>query len=157
VEVHGVTAPGKFAPIVITNNVTVLGKGKMPPARLLSLDKLAGGKQDSQWLALRGIVRSAVVEPSWGRSVLFLDLDIGAGSMVRVRVHDFTEAWHRLPGTTISIRGVCGTIFNDKRQFAIRDRVIPDFYADFRESQRIRLRHQLSSLWGLLLRSAGKP
>jgi diguanylate cyclase (GGDEF)-like protein len=119
VEVHGVTAPGNFAPVVKTNNVTVLGTGKMPPARFLGLDKLAGGKQDSQWLALRGIVRSAVIEPSWGRLVLFLNLDIGAGNMIKVRVHDFWEAaWHRLPGATISVRGVCGTVFNDKRQFA---------------------------------------
>ncbi len=120
VEVRGVTGPGNFAPIVITDNVTVLGKRKMPPARFLELDKLAGGKQDSQWIALRGIVHSAVVEPSRGRRpVLFLDLDIGAGNMVKVWVRDFSEAgWRRLPGATISVRGVCGTGFNDKRQFA---------------------------------------
>jgi hypothetical protein len=120
VEVQGVTAPGNFAPVVITNNVTVLGKGKMPRARFLDLDKLSGGKQDSQWLALRGIVRSAVVEASGGRPVPFLDLDIGAGNKVKVWVHGFSEAvWHRLPGATISVRGVCGTVFNDKRQFVV--------------------------------------
>jgi signal transduction histidine kinase/CheY-like chemotaxis protein len=118
VEIRGVTGPGKFAPVVLANSVAVLGEGKMPSARLVGLDKLAGGKQDGQWLALRGIVRSGEVEPSWGRPVLFLDLDIGAGNMVKVRVHDFSRAgWHRLPGATISVRGVCGTVFNDKRQF----------------------------------------
>jgi diguanylate cyclase (GGDEF)-like protein len=120
VEVHGVTGPGNFAPIVNANDVTLLGKRKLPPARFLELEKLAGGKQDSQWIALRGIVRSAVVEPSRGRRpVLFLDLDIGAGNMVKVWVRDFSETgWQRLPGATISVRGVGGTGFNDKRQFA---------------------------------------
>jgi diguanylate cyclase (GGDEF)-like protein len=119
VDVHGVLGPGNFAPVVITNNVTVLGKRKMPPARILDLGKLIGGKQDSQWLALRGIVRAAVVKRSRERLVLFLDLDIGAGNMVQILVYDFSDAvWRRLPGDTISVRGVCGTVFNDKRQFA---------------------------------------
>jgi diguanylate cyclase (GGDEF)-like protein len=119
VEVGGVTAPGNFAPVVMMSKITVLGKGRMPPARLQGLDKLAGGKQDSQWLALRGIVRAAVVKRSRERLVLFLDLDIGAGNIVKVLVYDFSDAvWHQMPGATISVRGVCGTVFNDRRQFA---------------------------------------
>jgi diguanylate cyclase (GGDEF)-like protein len=118
VELHGVTAPGNFAPVVTTKNITVLGKGKMPPARFLNLDKLTGGKQDSQWLALRGIVRSAAVEPNGGRPMLLLSLDIGGGKIVKVWVLDFSDAvWRRLPGATISVRGIVGTVFNDKRQF----------------------------------------
>jgi hypothetical protein len=92
IEIHGVTGPGMFAPIVIAQSVTVLGHGNLPTPRLFNSDQLAGGKQDSQWLAIRGIVRSAAVKPSWGRSVLFLEVDIGAGSLVTVRVHDFVEA-----------------------------------------------------------------
>jgi len=119
VEVQGVTEPGSYAPNVIPNEVRVLGKGRMPPVRFMNFDKIAGGKQDSQWIALRGIVRAAVVGARWGRPVLFLDLDIGAGNMVKVWVHGFSEAvWHRLPGAMISLRGVCGTVFNDQRQFA---------------------------------------
>jgi diguanylate cyclase (GGDEF)-like protein len=118
VEIEGVTGSGLFAPVVVANKVTVLGGGKMPPARLFSRDKLAGGAEDSQWLAIRGIVRSAVVRPSWGRQVLFLEVDIGGGDLVAVRVHDFSDAGlDRLPASTVTIRGVCGTVFNDKRQF----------------------------------------
>jgi len=118
VEISGVTGSGLFAPIVIAESVTVLGKGKLPPSHLFGLDKLAGGGQDGQWIAMRGIVRSAVVKPSWGRSVLFLELDIGRGNMVTVRVHDFSKGgMDRLRASTVFIRGVCGTVFNDKRQF----------------------------------------
>ena len=118
VEVRGVTGSGLFAPIVIAESVTARGQGKLPAAHFLGLDKLAGGKQDSQWIAIRGIVRSAAVKPSWGRSVLFLEIDIGGGNLVTVRVHDFTKAGlGRLPSSSVSVRGVCGTVFNDKRQF----------------------------------------
>jgi diguanylate cyclase (GGDEF)-like protein len=118
VEIRGVTGPGSFAPLIVAESVTLLGKGKLPPAHLFSLEQLAGGKQDSQWLAIRGIVRSAVVKPSWGRPVLFLEIDIGGGNLITVRVHDFSETGlDRLPASTVSVRGVCGTVFNDKRQF----------------------------------------
>jgi diguanylate cyclase (GGDEF)-like protein len=118
IEIRGITGPGLFAPVVVAQSVTILGKDKLPPAKLLGLDKLAGGKQDSQWLTIKGIVRSAVVKPSWGRSVLFLEIDISGGNLVTVRVHDFSGAGlDRLPGATVSVRGVCGTVFNDKRQF----------------------------------------
>ena len=118
VEIRGVTGPGLFAPIVVARSVTVLGPGKLSPARLFGFDKLAGGKKDSQWLAIRGIVRSAVIQPSWGRSVLLFEIDIGAGNLVTARVHDFPKTgWERLPASTVLVRGVCGTVFNDKRQF----------------------------------------
>jgi len=118
VELRGVTGPGMFAPVIVEHSVRVLGPGKMPRARLFDSGQLAGGKQDSQWLAIRGIVRSAVVKPAWGRSVLFLEVDMGGGTLVTARVHDFSQAdLHLLPGATVTIQGVCGTVFNDKRQF----------------------------------------
>jgi diguanylate cyclase (GGDEF)-like protein len=118
VELRGATGPGMFAPVVIADRVTLLGNGKMPPAQLFGSDELAGGKQDAQWIAIQGIVRSAVVKPIWERSVLVLEIDIGGGNLVTVRVHDFSEdGLGRLPASTVFVRGVCGTVFNDKRQF----------------------------------------
>ena len=85
---------------------------------MLTSAELAGGKEDSQWVAIRGIVRSESVQPSWGRSVLFLTIDIGGGSLVTARVHDFSRArLDHLLAATVSVKGVCGTVFNDKRQF----------------------------------------
>jgi diguanylate cyclase (GGDEF)-like protein len=118
VEVLGLTGPGMFAPVIVAQSVKVLGEGTLPRARLLDSADLTGGKEDSQWLAVRGIVRSETVKASWGRSVLILVLDIGRGDLINVRVHDFSQAdLHRLPGATVIVRGVCGTVFNDRRQF----------------------------------------
>lgn len=118
VEVRGVTGPGQFAPIVTADQVTVLGKGTLPPARIMGLDQLLGGKQDAQWLAIRGVVRSAVIKQIWDRPVLVLSMDLGQGYLVSVRVYDFSGAnWKQLPASTVTVRGVCGTVFNDRRQF----------------------------------------
>jgi diguanylate cyclase (GGDEF)-like protein len=119
VEVRGVTGPGKFAPVVKAQSVTIFGAGKMPATRVYGFDQLTGGEQDSQWLAIRGIVRSAAVKRSWGSPVLFLEVDVGAGNLVTVRIiHDFYKAsWDRLPGSLVLVQGVCGTVFNNNRQF----------------------------------------
>jgi diguanylate cyclase (GGDEF)-like protein len=118
VEIRGVTGPGGFAPVVIAASVRVLGKGTLPPARRFESSELASGKQDSQWLAIRGIVRSAAVRPILDRPVLFLEIDMGGGNLVSVRVLNFSGSdWSHLPASTVTARGVCGTDFNDRRQF----------------------------------------
>ena len=118
VEIRGFTGPGMFAPVVTAESVSVLGKGRLPTTHVFGLDELTGGKQDSQFLAIRGIVRSAVVETIWERSVLVLEIDIGEGNLVTARVHDFSPiGLENLPASAVVVRGVAGTVFNDKRQF----------------------------------------
>jgi diguanylate cyclase (GGDEF)-like protein len=113
-----VTGPGMFAPVVIANQVTALGRGVMPSVRVYRFDELSGGAHDSQWVAIRGIVRSSTVKPSWGRPVLFLEMGIDGGNLITVRVHDFPAAgWSGLTGSLVLVHGVCGTVFNDRRQF----------------------------------------
>jgi hypothetical protein len=107
-----------FAPVVIAERLNLLGEGRLPPAQVFGLDQLAGGKRDSQFLAIRGIVRSAAVKVIWDRSVLVLEIDIGGGNLATARVHDFSSVGlEHLLASTVVIRGVCGTVFNDKRQF----------------------------------------
>jgi PAS domain S-box-containing protein len=117
VEVDGITGPGLFAPIMVADHVRVLGRGRLPSAREFTYDDLAGGKQDSQWIEVRGIVHSAAVAESWGRPVLALVIDIGGGT-VTARIHDFEpQDPGRFVDATVLVRGVCGTNFNAKRQF----------------------------------------
>jgi diguanylate cyclase (GGDEF)-like protein len=118
VEIRGVTSAGLFAPLIEATEVKVLGEGKLPVAPPVDLDRLAGGKLDGQWITIKGVVRTATVKPSWGHQVLFLDVDVGGGTLVTARMLEFPDrGWHRLPTSTVSIRGVCATTFNDKRQF----------------------------------------
>jgi signal transduction histidine kinase len=118
VEISGVTGAGLFAPIILASDVKVLGKGEFPRTRLFDFSELAGGQQDSQWIGVRGVVRSATVRPSWGRSALFLTIDIGRGNLITARVHDFPgSGFENLVAAGVYLRGVCATEFNDKRQF----------------------------------------
>src|SRR6266704_6872580 len=59
VEIEGVTGPGKFAPVIREQTFRVLGKGTLPKSKLYSFGDFADGQLDSQWVQVRGIVRSA--------------------------------------------------------------------------------------------------
>ena len=52
VEVRGVTGPGKFAPVISANRVSLVGRGKLPSARSVSAEDFAGGRLDSEWVGL---------------------------------------------------------------------------------------------------------
>jgi hypothetical protein len=109
VEIRGVTGSGHFAPIVVAKDVLVLGKGHLPRGNMFRFDQLTGGAQDSQFLGIRGIVRSAVVMPIWGHQVLVLELDLGDGNLVSARVLNFSESdLLRLPTSTVIVHAPGG-------------------------------------------------
>ena len=118
VEVVGVTLPGMFAPIVKATSVEIIGKSAMPHARSVGVPELSGGTLDSQWTTVQGVVHRAEIKSIWGHDTLVLAVDIGGGTMVTARVRDYqNDSWHTLPTSIISLQGVCGTVFNDKKQF----------------------------------------
>jgi PAS domain S-box-containing protein len=61
VEVDGTTDPGGFSPIILGSNVVVVGHGQLPEPRTASLYQLATGYDGSQWIEVRGVVRSASI------------------------------------------------------------------------------------------------
>jgi diguanylate cyclase (GGDEF)-like protein len=117
VEIDGVTDGGKFAPLVLATTVKVIGKGRLPIPRKARPEDFLKSGLDSQWIAVSGVVRSSLVKQEWGAKALFLDIDAGDGMMITARVHDFnTRDVTRFQGSRVSVVGVCGTIFNDRRQ-----------------------------------------
>src|ERR1019366_2454446 len=58
VEVEGVSDPGQFAPVVLPDKITKLGTAPIPEPRHATLDGLASGALDSQWVEVSGIVRA---------------------------------------------------------------------------------------------------
>ncbi|HLI63293.1 MAG TPA: hypothetical protein VKV05_07820, partial [Terriglobales bacterium] len=126
VEVTGKSGRGLFAPVIIAQQVKVIGQGAVPTAKRTAYAELAGGQGDSQWVEVRGVVHSATISESWGRQVLFLDIDTGDGRIV-ARVHDFPRRdFSTLVDATVRAVGVCGTDFNDKRQFVGLRLFVPD-------------------------------
>jgi len=116
VEIEGETAPGLFAPVVLAKQVKVIGQQELPQPRLFRPEELASGREDSQWVGLRAQVRFASIQSIWGNEVLVLRANTDLGT-IAVQVRDFSKGgWDQLPGAVVVIRGVCGSIFNDRRQ-----------------------------------------
>jgi PAS domain S-box-containing protein len=123
VEVRGRTAPGDFAPVIDEPEIRVVGKAPLPRPHAFPLDDLLTGEQDSQWIEVRGIVRSFEIENG------YLHLNIAAGShRFGVIVADFDKArqYASLVDAEVTIVGACAAVFNDKRQLVGIQMFVPD-------------------------------
>ncbi len=92
IELDGVTAPGDYAPIINPKVVRVLGSGSLPAPKKVSFDQLAAGGEDSQWVEVHGLVRSATtstIRYSEDKYYLSLLLD---GQRLTVSVRGLTKA-----------------------------------------------------------------
>jgi signal transduction histidine kinase len=117
VELEGVTGPGKFAPVIREGRLRVLGEGTLPKAHLFPFSQLSNGEQDSQWAAVRGIVRSAVVDrDSWREPTLAIRVASEGGEFaVRVPISSEQDFSSWVDGEVL-IEGVCGSLYNADRQ-----------------------------------------
>jgi signal transduction histidine kinase len=119
VEIEGVTGPGKFAPVIREQTFRVLGKGTLPQGKLYSFSDLADGRMDSQWVRVRGIVRSAAIDrDSWHEPTLALRVTSGSGEFaarVPIQQEQDFSSW---VGREVLIEGVCGSLFTAQRQLS---------------------------------------
>jgi CheY-like chemotaxis protein/signal transduction histidine kinase len=115
VEIEGVSQPGAFAPSIDASSVKAVGTAPLPPTPRIALEQLQRGIFDSQWVGLAGVVRAADIKHDWGREFLFLTVDTGEGQ-ISARVLNYRGEPSALIDGIVSVRGVCGTVFNDRRQ-----------------------------------------
>ena len=114
IEVEGVTGPGEYAPIIVATQVRILGEGKLPAPKLVSVEQLVSGQEDSQFVEAVGIVRAVRFEEE---SKHYL-IDVVTGG------ERFTAYIKQLPvsqpeelvDSIVKVRGVCSTLFNRQRQ-----------------------------------------
>jgi signal transduction histidine kinase len=119
VEIDGVTSPGKFAPVIREHSLRIIGQGSLPKAKLYSFNELADGRMDSQWVQVKGIVRSVAIDrTSWREMTLAMRVASGSGEFgVRVPIEqaqDFSSWVDR----EVLIEGVCGSLFTAQRQLS---------------------------------------
>ncbi len=114
VEVTGWTGRGNFAPEILRPTIRVLEHGALPAARPVSYERLETGAEDSQWVALKGTVR-AMTRTDQQQLVLHL---VTGGKRLPVMVPGFAEAEMpmRLIDADVTVRGVCGSTFNQRGQ-----------------------------------------
>ncbi len=116
VEVTGVSQVGGFAPIIHAQHIRVLGQTELPSAHLYRYADLMGGFMDSDWVEVQGVVQSAQTQNYWSRNILELKVEIGGG-LISVRLLDYKPGDEAgLVDSAVRLHGVCGSVFNDKRQ-----------------------------------------
>jgi signal transduction histidine kinase len=119
IALSGVTAPGDYAPIIKPTAVRMLGPGSLPTPKFVSFDQLAAGGEDSQWVEVRGLVRSATTSKErYSENRYYLCLLV-AGQRLTVSVHGLTKAEaDALVDTRVRVRGVAYTRYTMKRQLS---------------------------------------
>jgi hypothetical protein len=112
VIVTGTTTPGDFAPTVIASRMQLLGPSSYPKPSSLNPEEVFLGKADSQWVELEGIVQSSFMaggQPAAGLSLGTHGFQVG----LPAGTPPVPKAWIN---ALVRVRGVCGTLFNGKRQ-----------------------------------------
>lgn len=118
IVVDGVSGPGDYAPIVQPRSVLLVGHTNLPPARRVSYEDLMAGREDSQWVEVEGLVRSAQGDPA---SQQILDIATGGGTLSVFVTGSSESNLVQWVDSQVRVRGVCGTWFNKLRQlFGVR-------------------------------------
>jgi diguanylate cyclase (GGDEF)-like protein len=110
VEVTGVTT-ADFAPDVAKARIRVLSHPGLPAPKIASLGVANWGREDCHWIELDGIVQHV----AQGRADALLTLAWGRNTY-KAHVLAPTQSLAHLVDAEVKLRGVCGALFNGKRQ-----------------------------------------
>ena len=112
VEIAGVTEEGLFAPQIGPTAIRKISSGAAFPIPVdVSLDQALTGRYDSQWVRMSGVVRA--VRADVEGSVLTVAT---SGGQYDLTLIDGPGEISHLLDNVISVEGVCGAYFNDRRQ-----------------------------------------
>ncbi len=127
VEVAGTLQPGLFAPVILSSSIQILARGVPEPAALtVPYEQLVTGRFDSNWVAVRGIVHAARIAMIWDHPALVASVAVPGGS-ISVHILDYSGIpVNSLVDSEVTLRGVCGTEFNDRRQIIGVRLFVPD-------------------------------
>lgn len=125
VEVEGVTVPGRFAPYVGRGDQPavrwkILGQGPLPPARRVSIGELGDPQFHSDYIEVSGVVRQVKNRPMTYEKTEGVWIKIGSNTASLTAQFFDPRGVARLPeriiGARVTVRGVYGSTFNEKRQ-----------------------------------------
>jgi signal transduction histidine kinase/CheY-like chemotaxis protein len=111
VDVEAVSQAGNFAPILGEPRLTVVAHNAPVPPRRASLDRILAGAEDSRLVDLEGVVRNAAVQ--FGTPTLDV---VYAGHRFSAHVPGLAHP-ETLLDARVALHGVCGTMYNERRQF----------------------------------------
>ena len=111
VVVEGATEPGDFAPTIVASSVTASGVESLPQAKEVTLEKLLQGSEDSQWVALEGIVQEVTVEEPRVRLTVFSGND-----RFEVLYPGGEGGPQHLVDARVRVEAVAASVVNQRRQ-----------------------------------------
>ena len=114
IQIEGETSPGEFAPVVVLKKITSLGDGIFPTAKKISFEEIASGQEDSQFVEISGIVRSADFDKR--ENYYHLKIATGGGFLTALTTRLPVTNANDLVDGRVQIRGVCTSRFNSQRQ-----------------------------------------
>ncbi len=110
VLIDGRTTRGSFAPLVTADSVVWSNPLGSPTPRLATLDEMLTGRAHGRWVGVQALLRAVRRE---GRAIQ-LDLTTATGEFVAYLPPD--EPIDALPGSLVTIHGVCYAEANAQRQ-----------------------------------------
>ena len=112
-EIAGNTGPGDFASIIEASQIRVVGHPGLPAqARRVTMDDLASGVYDTDWIQVEGRVRSIHREPN----IVALVIASKGGSFGAVTVPEAGVDYDRLVDSLIQLTANTAPSFNQRRQ-----------------------------------------
>jgi hypothetical protein len=120
VEVTGISGPGDFASQIENPKIQVVGQGPLPVPKRVTGEEFVTGVEDSQFVEIEGVVRSAA--ESQGR----LQLHVASGTVIfPVFVLDYKPIPEDLVGAKVVLQGVSGGTYNPRMQFLGATLLVP--------------------------------
>jgi two-component system cell cycle sensor histidine kinase/response regulator CckA len=112
VDLEGVSAPGRYTPIIVSSRLSILGPAQLPAAERAELKDLASGRFDCRWTEIQGVVRSAEITNG------YWEIDVGwMGQRGKARVLDFPkENRPALVDAGVRIQGPASTVADQNRK-----------------------------------------
>ena len=110
IDIHAVSEAGDFAPILSLPHVRVMARNLPLPRRKTFMDRILSGAEDSRLVNMDGVIRNA----SMLRGIASLDV-VSARNRFIVYVQGLMHP-EALLDARVSIHGVCGTLYNERRQ-----------------------------------------
>jgi diguanylate cyclase (GGDEF)-like protein len=113
VDIVGVTGPGDYAPVVISDQVRREGQSHLPlnPPKI-PLTQLLTGVFDCQWVQIEGRVRNVRLEPH----NVILEVAAEDGSFTAITLREPDADYESLVDSLVSIRANVAPLFNPSRQ-----------------------------------------
>ncbi len=130
VTITGVSASGKFSPVVLASIVNVSARMDLPEAKQVTMEQALTGVEEGQWIVLSGYVRDVTREGPWAKLMV-----LTSGGEFEALM-PWNERLRKFRHSVIRIRGVCTALTNEKRQLTgIRLWVNSDQFIEIEEAE----------------------